>query len=582
MTQLVVHWFACNHFYPEWRNTPIPPWASPGTILRPTAALHGYDCSVCLDPPSKIQEARKSVLMTATALSKIIDIPVNDGGFMHGVIRFYARGDHLRWLQPPTPDAQLLAPDPYLHALMMESWRNTLGELYFWTRPGYLFDVALAEVKRSEPDNYELLNWSGTNYMPICPYYYVSMPPMAQPVAKPVQSSYDSAQRSSLRSQASSNLVQTPMRKPDSSVDSTQSSFDTARTASSDQSLSSRVSQSPCHEDIIQQVGTQNNTTTAMQNVQTSQVSLPFVRMDPSVALDDPFVVEPISVSPNSYIQMVPSLTVWQGEGSWSRQDDHIADLMRQLRLPGPMVRNVSPDLGSPTPSTPERISARVVNRSRDSEKPYKPTSLANGTSASCDDDETWSMEDASESSFKNAANARSESAASSAGSPVVASENDNNQRSPVCNTSDTPPIRCTTVDPSLLVLENSLKMYPSIEPTYDAAAIRPRSLSPAENPEHELQVGSPGGKDAEDTDSLTFNIGTENDCNTDLFTATLDQYTVEQLAARQLTKTPELEESNPNEYGFGFGFQHSLFDGFDFLLPEEQSEIPLESNLMF
>ncbi|BCR96129.1 uncharacterized protein AKAW2_21069S [Aspergillus luchuensis] len=525
MTQLVVHWFACNHFYPEWRNTPIPPWASPGTILRPTAALHGYDCSVCLDPPSKIQEARKSVLMTATALSKIIDIPVNDGGFMHGVIRFYARGDHLRWLQPPTPDAQLLAPDPYLHALMMESWRNTLGELYFWTRPGYLFDVALAEVRRSEPDNYELLNWSGTNYMPICPYYYVSMSPMAQPVAKPVQSSYDSAQRSPLGSQASFGLVQTPMRKPESSVGSTQSSFDTARTASSNQSLSSRVTQSPCHEEIIQ-----------------------------------------------------------QGEGSWSRQDDHIADLKRQLRLPGPMVRNVSPDLGSPTPSTPERISAREINRRRDSEKPYKPTSLANGTSASCDDDETWSMEDASDSSFKDAVNARSESASSSAGSPEVASKNDNNQRSLVCNTSDTPPTTCTTVDPSLLVIENGLKMYPSIEPSYDVAANRPRSLSPAENPEnpeHELQIGSPGGKDAEDANSLVFNIGTENGSNTDLFSATLDQYTVEQLAARQLTKTPELEESNPNEYGFGFGFQHSLFDGFDFLLPEEQSEIPLESNMM-
>ncbi|PYH35918.1 uncharacterized protein BO87DRAFT_432801 [Aspergillus neoniger CBS 115656] len=580
MTQLVVHWFACNHFYPEWRNTPIPPWASPGTILRPTAALHGYDCTVCLDPPSKIQEARKSVLMTAAALSKIIDIPVNDGGFMHGVIRFYARGDHLRWLQPPTPDAQLLAPDPYLHALMMESWRNTLGELYFWTRPGYLFDVALAEVKRSEPDNYELLNWSGTNYMPICPYYYVSMSPMAQPVVKPVQSSYDSAQRSPLGSQTSSNLVQTPMRKPESRVGSTQSSFDTARTASSDQSLSSRVSQSPCHEDIIQQVGTQNNTTTAMQNVQTSQVSLPFVRMDPSVALDDPFVIEPISVSPNSYTQMVPSLTVWQGEGSWSRQDDHIADLKRQLRLPGPMVRNVSPDLGSPTPSTPERISAREINRRRDSEKPYKPTSLANGTSASCDDDETWSMEDASESSFKDAVNARSESASSSAGSPVVASKNDNNLRSPVRNTSDVPPTTCTTVEPSLLVLENGLKMYPSIEPSYDVAAIRPRSLSPAENPEHGLQVGSPDGKNAEVADSLAFNIGTEDGSNTDLFTATLDQYTVEQLAARQLTKTPELE-SNPNEYGFGFGFEHNLFDGFNFLLPEEQTEIPLESNMM-
>ncbi|OJZ92090.1 hypothetical protein ASPFODRAFT_213802 [Aspergillus luchuensis CBS 106.47] len=567
MTQLVVHWFACNHFYPEWRNTPIPPWASPGTILRPTAALHGYGCPVCLDPPSKIQEARKSVLMTATALSKIIDIPVNDGGFMHGVIRFYARGDHLRWLQPPTPDAQLLAPDPYLHALMMESWRNTLGELYFWTRPGYLFDVALAEVRRSEPDNYELLNWSGTNYMPVCPYYYVSKSPMAQPVAKPVQSSYDSAQRSSLGSQASFGLVQTPMRKPESSVGSTQSSFDTARTASSNQSLSSRVSQSPCHEEIIQQVGTQNNTTTAMQNVQTSQVSLPFVRMDPSVALDDPFVIEPIS-----------------GEGSWSRQDDHIADLKRQLRLPGPMVRNVSPDLGSPTPSTPERISAREINRRRDSEKPYKPTSLANGTSASCDDDETWSMEDASESSFKDAVNARSESASSSAGSPEVASKNDNNQRSLVCNTSDTPPTTCTTVDPSLLVLENGLKMYPSIEPSYDVAANRPRSLSPAENPEnpeHELQIGSTGGKDAEDANSLVFNIGTENGSNTDLLSATLDQYTVEQLAARQLTKTPELEESNPNEYGFGFGFEHNLFDGFNFLLPEEQSEIPLESNMM-
>lgn len=580
MTQLVVHWFACNHFYPEWRNTPIPPWASPGTILRPTAALHGYDCTVCLDPPSKIQEARKSVLMTAAALSKIIDIPVNDGGFMHGVIRFYARGDHLRWLQPPTPDAQLLAPDPYLHALMMESWRNTLGELYFWTRPGYLFDVALAEVKRSEPDNHELLNWSGTNYMPICPYYYVSMSPMAQPVVKPVQSSYDSAQRCSLGSQTSSNLVQTPMRKPESSVGSTQSSFDTARTTSSNQSLSSRVSQSPCHEDIIQQVGTQNNTTTAMQNVQTSQVSLPFVRMDPSVALDDPFVIEPISVSLNSYNQMVPSLTVWQGEGSWSRQDDHIADLKRQLRLTRPMVRNVSPDLGSPTPSTPERISAREINRRRDSEKSYKPTSLVNGTSASCDDDETWSMEDASESSFKDAVNARSESASSSAGSPEVASKNNNNQRLPVCNTSDTPPITCTTVDPSLLVLENGLKMYPSIEHSYNVAAIRPRSLSPAENPEHERQVGSPSGKDAEDANSLAFNIGTENGSNTDLFTATLDQYTVEQLAARQLTKTPELE-SNPNEYGFGFGFEHNLFDGFNFLLPEEQSEIPLESNMM-
>ncbi|GKZ69681.1 hypothetical protein AnigIFM50267_004901 [Aspergillus niger] len=567
MTQLVVHWFACNHFYPEWRSSTVPYWAPSGSILRPTAALHAYDCSVCLDPPSKIQEARKSVLMSANALSEIIDIPVSDGGFVHGVIRFYARGDHLRWLQPPTRDAKFLAPDPYLHSLMMESWRQTLGEMHFWTRAGYLFDVVLAEVKRSEPDNYEFLNWSGTNYMPTCPYYYVSMSPMVQPVVRSAQGSVDAAQRSSRISQDPSNLVQTPLHSPEFSDDSTRSSFNTAQTASSCQSFSSPVSQSPCHEDVIQQVGAHNNTTTAVQNVQTSQVSPPFLRMDPSVTLDDPFVIEPISA-----------------EGSWSMQD-HIADMKRQFRLPGPMVRNASPSFDSPTPSTTERISAREINRRRDLEKPYTPTPLANNTSASCDD-ETWSMEDASEkdaseSSFKDAVEAHSDSASSTATGPVVASKNDDDQSLPKCNTNDTQPTTCTTVNPSLLMFESSHKTYPTIEPSYEVAASRPRSLSPVQNLERELQVGSIGGKDVEDAGSLSFNNEMEEGSEIDLFSTSLDQYTAEQLASRQLTRTPELEESNPNEYGFGFGFQHNLFDGFDFLLPEDQSELPLESNMM-
>lgn len=281
---------------------------------------------------------------------------------------------------------------------------------------------------------------------------------------------------------------------------------------------------------------------------------------------------------------MVPLLTVWQAEGSWSMQD-HIADMKRQFRLPGPMVRNASPSFDSPTPSTTERISAREINRRRDSEKPYDPTPLANDTSASCDD-ETWSMEDASEkdaseSSFKDAVEAHSDSASSTATGPVVASKNDDDQSLPKCNTNDTQPTTCTTVNPSLLMFESSHKTYPTIEPSYEVAASRPRSLSPVQNLENELQVGSIGGKDAEDAGSLSFNDEMKEGSEMDLFSASLDQYTAEQLASRQLTRTPELEESNPNEYGLGFGFQHNLFDGFDFFLPEDQSELPLESNMI-
>ncbi|OJJ74509.1 hypothetical protein ASPBRDRAFT_193230 [Aspergillus brasiliensis CBS 101740] len=549
MSQLVVHWFACNHFYPEWRPAITPSWAPPGSVLCPTAALHAYHCTVCLAPPSKIQATRKSVLMTANFLSHILNIPETDGRFMHGVIRFYARGDHLRWLQPPSRDAKFLAPDPYIHSLMVESWKRTLGRKHFWTRPGYHFDVVLAEVKRSEAGNYECLNWSGANYMPICPYYYVSLSPMQEPVAmKSAQDSVDSAQKSSEQSHESSNLVQTPLRSPESSLRSTQSSFDTARTASSSQSFSSPVSQTPCHEDTIQQVGTQNNTTTAMQKVQTSQVSLPFVRMDPSVALDDPFVIEPISA-----------------EGSWSMQD-RIADIKRQFRPPGPMVRNESPGSDTPIPSTIERMSAREVNRKRHSETPYEVTSLPSGTSASCDD-ETWSVEDVSESSFEDAVDVRS--ASSSVASPVVAPKNDDDHSPSMCNTSDTQPTTYTTIDPSLLMLESNPIQDITLKSSHRMAASNPQSLLLQRNLEHELQPSSLEDEYAETAGALAFSIETDDASDTDPFSASLEQYTSELLAVRQLTKAPELQESDPNEYGFGFGFQHSLFEDFEFSLPE-------------
>ncbi|PYH88385.1 hypothetical protein BO71DRAFT_488816 [Aspergillus ellipticus CBS 707.79] len=147
---------------------------------RPTAAIVMHICPVCWWPPSETNTRRKELLLTCDTISYILDIPARDPEFVHAMVRFYARGDFRRWGQPQASGAIFPPNDTYITEMAIESIMNTVGHRQFYMNPGYSFDVALADIWRSDPLNYLTLNWGGQNFMPKNECIYASFPLLQQ------------------------------------------------------------------------------------------------------------------------------------------------------------------------------------------------------------------------------------------------------------------------------------------------------------------------------------------------------------------------------------------------------------------
>ncbi|PWY89961.1 hypothetical protein BO70DRAFT_131484 [Aspergillus heteromorphus CBS 117.55] len=177
MGQLIVYWFACNHFIPHFQKKPLETLDYPiGADPRTTAAIVAQLCPICWGPQDAVNDDRKSLLFDCEDLSLILDMSSMDPEFVHAVVRFYARGDFRRWGQPEAAGATFPAEDTYLEEMEMESIMNTTGHKHYSTHPGYAFDAALAEIRRSDPDNYTTLNWARENYLPKTECLYLNFP----------------------------------------------------------------------------------------------------------------------------------------------------------------------------------------------------------------------------------------------------------------------------------------------------------------------------------------------------------------------------------------------------------------------
>ncbi|PWY95311.1 hypothetical protein BO94DRAFT_542564 [Aspergillus sclerotioniger CBS 115572] len=171
MGQLTIHWFTCNHLYPQW-NAFVPFGGRPDQDIAPAAAIHASICPECLTPLTNCNKLFKEKLMSVKMLEIILDIPVTDGEFIHSMVHFYARGDHLRWEQPITPGARFLPGDPYLDSLEEESYMNTCDEesdfglnvrwinylpkstyFYFSLMPLIIHDIPYATIQQAEAEH---------------------------------------------------------------------------------------------------------------------------------------------------------------------------------------------------------------------------------------------------------------------------------------------------------------------------------------------------------------------------------------------------------------------------------------------
>ncbi|PYI04128.1 hypothetical protein BO78DRAFT_450124 [Aspergillus sclerotiicarbonarius CBS 121057] len=290
MGQLVVHWFECNHLYPEWKTDYLPFEAGPDEHVAPVAALHAFSCPACISPPTKSNASRRLHIITAQILGIILDIPVNDEEFLHSMVHFYARGDHLRWDQPPAPGAIFLPEDPHLQSMWVESYMNSTGLEECRAVVGYAFDAIIPEVKRTEFRERSSLNYECINYLPKSSYYYLALIPLAKP-----ETDYD---------------------------------------------------EFPPDEAPIQQAIAEYQTPTTVQRVQTTQAAHSFVRMDPSVAQSDPFVSDPASVPREPNAQTAPGPPK---QRPWLRELPKINTRQRVLRRKSCPDRTPSPSSGDST-----------------------------------------------------------------------------------------------------------------------------------------------------------------------------------------------------------------------------------------
>ncbi|PYH76067.1 hypothetical protein BO82DRAFT_396375 [Aspergillus uvarum CBS 121591] len=99
MCRMEIHIYSCTHIWalrercshhqmPNHQELP----ARNVTIASP--------CLICRDPPIKHTFLEQRMLFTIQSMESILGMSRHDPGFADSVTRFYARGDHGRWMQP--------------------------------------------------------------------------------------------------------------------------------------------------------------------------------------------------------------------------------------------------------------------------------------------------------------------------------------------------------------------------------------------------------------------------------------------------------------------------------------------------
>ncbi|KAE8371179.1 hypothetical protein BDV26DRAFT_299025 [Aspergillus bertholletiae] len=177
MCQMVVFWYACAHLIVSYMTCPFEE-ARNHKEQTATTALVDVDCWICQQyqqhPTWGASRTMKRLLMTVQNMEYILGVPADEDGFLDMVARFYARGDHKRWVQPGVAKAKYSKDDPYVRDLEVQSYLCTRGQKDFHINPGYAFDILLAMMKHWDRADYSDLNWSMTGYRPPSDFFYVS------------------------------------------------------------------------------------------------------------------------------------------------------------------------------------------------------------------------------------------------------------------------------------------------------------------------------------------------------------------------------------------------------------------------
>ncbi|KAE8142529.1 hypothetical protein BDV38DRAFT_278052 [Aspergillus pseudotamarii] len=177
MCQMVVFWHACTHLIVSYMTCAFEE-ARNHKEQTATTALIDTDCWICQQrqkhPSWGVSGTMQRLLMTVQNMEYILGVSANEDGFLDMVARFYARGDHKRWMQPGIAKAKYTKDDPYVRGLEVQSYLCTRGQRDFHMNPGYAFDIYFALMKHSNRADYSDLNWSMTGYRPPSDFFYVS------------------------------------------------------------------------------------------------------------------------------------------------------------------------------------------------------------------------------------------------------------------------------------------------------------------------------------------------------------------------------------------------------------------------
>ncbi|RAQ69921.1 hypothetical protein COH20_008303 [Aspergillus flavus] len=177
MCQMVVFWHACTHLIVSYMTCAFQE-ARNHKEQTATTALIDTDCWICQQhqkyPSWGASTTMQRLLMTVQNMEYILGVSADEEGFLDMVARFYARGDHKRWMQPGVAKAKYTKDDPYVRGLEVQSYLCTRGQRDFHMNPGYAFDVLFALMKHWDRADYSDLNWSMTGYRPASDFFYVS------------------------------------------------------------------------------------------------------------------------------------------------------------------------------------------------------------------------------------------------------------------------------------------------------------------------------------------------------------------------------------------------------------------------
>ncbi|KAE8348746.1 hypothetical protein BDV28DRAFT_164093 [Aspergillus coremiiformis] len=177
MCQMVVFWHACTHLVVSYLTCAFEEARNHKEETATTAVLD-TDCWICQQhkkyPYSGESETMQRLLLTVHNMEDILGVSAHEDGFLDMIARFYARGDHKRWMQPGIAKAKYAKDDPYLRGLEIQSYLCTRGFKDFHMNPGYAFDIVLAMQKHWDRSNFSTLNWARTGYRPPSEFFFVS------------------------------------------------------------------------------------------------------------------------------------------------------------------------------------------------------------------------------------------------------------------------------------------------------------------------------------------------------------------------------------------------------------------------